>query len=105
MGTALPRGDYDLEGWLVIYVCTYCSFAQNENTYFDGSAYFQNVRIPTFLLSGANYGAFPMPPNQRSAQAVQGPATFRYELRMSHGHRLGWEPRNIYAFIDSVVRG
>lgn len=73
------------------------------NTYFDGSAYFQNVRIPTFWLNGTNDGAFSMPSNQRSAKAVRGPVTFRYELRMRHGHRPGWEPREIYGFADSVV--
>ncbi|MCH2614479.1 MAG: acetylxylan esterase, partial [Opitutales bacterium] len=72
------------------------------NTYFDGSAYFQNVRIPTFWLNGTNDGAFAMLSNQRSAKAVRVPATFRYELRMRHGHRPGWEPREIYAFADSL---
>ena len=104
-GHSIAVGYYDLDGWLVIYVCAYYSLAQIVNTYFDGSAYFQNVRIPTFLLNGTNYGAFAMPSNQRSAKAVQGPATFRYELRMHHGHRPGWETRNIYVFADSVERG
>ena len=72
------------------------------NTYFDGSAYFQNVRIPTLWLNGTNDGAFAMPSNQRSAKAARGPATLRYELRMRHGHRPGWEPEEIYAFADSV---
>lgn len=72
--------------------------------YFDGSAYFSNVKIPTFWLNGTNDGAFALPSNQRSAQAVRGPVTLRYELRMPHGHRAGWEPEEIYAFADSMNR-
>ena len=74
------------------------------NRYFDGSAYFSNVRIPTFWLNGTNDGAFALPSNQRSSQAVRGPVTLRYELRMQHGHRPGWEPEEIYAFADSVIK-
>ena len=38
-GHSIAVGDYDLDGWLVIYVCAYYSLAQIVNTYFDGSAY------------------------------------------------------------------
>ena len=75
------------------------------NRYFDGSAYFENVRIPTLWINGTNDKHFPLPSTQHSSQSVNGPATLRYELEMPHGHRPGWAPEEIYAFADSVVIG
>ena len=40
----------------------------------------------------------------QSAQAVQGPAILRFELKMRHGHGAGWRPTEIYAFADSIVK-
>lgn len=80
-------------------------YTEVVNQYFDGSAYFQNVTIPTFWVNGTNDKHFPMLSTKKSSQAVQGPATIRYELRMRHGHYPGWEPEEIYAFADSVVNG
>ena len=60
------------------------------NTYFDGSAYFQNVRIPTFWLNGTNDGAFAMPSNQRSAKRCE---DLRLSIRIENAPSSGWEPR------------
>ena len=79
-------------------------YTEVVNQFFDGSAYFENVKIPTLWVNGTNDKHFPMPSTQLSARAVQGPATLRYELRMRHGHGPGWEPEEIYAFADSVVK-
>ena len=73
--------------------------------YFDGSAYFGNVRIPTLWVNGTNDRHFPLPSTQASSRAVRGSPTLRYELEMKHGHGPGWQPKEIYAFADSVVRG
>ena len=77
---------------------------QVVNRYWDGSAYFQNVQMPTFWVNGTNDKHFPLPATQASSRAVQGKATLRYEVRMRHGHYPGWEPEEIYAFADSVVK-
>jgi len=74
------------------------------NQYFDGSAYFNQVSIPSLWVNGTNDKHFPMPSTQRSAQAVSGPSTLRFELRMKHGHGAGWRPSEIYAFADSIVK-
>lgn len=79
-------------------------YTEVVNQFFDGSAYFENVKIPTLWVNGTNDKHFPMPSTQLSARAVQGPATLRYELRMRHGHGPGWAPAEIYAFADSVVK-
>lgn len=73
------------------------------NTNFDGSAYFKNVAIPTLWVNGTNDNHFTMPITQQSSQAVQGPSTLRYQLKMSHGHGSGWSPEEIYTFADSAV--
>lgn len=75
------------------------------NQYYDGSAYFANVTIPTLWVNGTNDMHFPMPSTQKSSQAVRGPATLRFELEMRHGHGPGWAPEEIYAFADSIVNG
>ena len=80
-------------------------YTEVVNTYFDGSAYFEYVTIPTLWVNGTNDKHFPMPATQASSQAVNGPATLRYELEMRHGHGPGWDPKEIYAFADSIVKG
>jgi dienelactone hydrolase len=73
-------------------------------TYFDGSAYFKRVTIPTLWVNGTNDRHFSMPATRLSSRAVKGPAILRYEPRMRHGHYPGWEPEEIYAFAKSVVQ-
>ncbi len=77
--------------------------AEIVTKYFDGSAYFKNVKIPTLWVNGTNDNHFPLPSTQQSAQAVNGEASLRIGLRMAHGHGAGWEPELIYAFAKSVV--
>jgi len=74
------------------------------NKYFDGSAYFSNVTIPTLWVNGTNDKHFSMPATQESSRSVNGPATLRYELRMRHGHYPGWAPEEIYAFASSIAQ-
>jgi dienelactone hydrolase len=71
--------------------------------YYDGSAYFDNVTIPTLWVNGTNDHHFPLPCTLKSSQAVKGDASLRFEVRMKHGHRVGWAPEIIYAFAKSVV--
>ncbi|MFC1765919.1 alpha/beta hydrolase family protein [Planctomycetota bacterium] len=80
------------------------AYSDFVNRYYDGSAYFDKVTMPTFWVNGTNDSHFPMPSTQQSAQAVQGPATLRFALRMKHGHGPGWRPEEIYAYADSIVK-
>ncbi|MCM8542690.1 MAG: prolyl oligopeptidase family serine peptidase, partial [Lentisphaeraceae bacterium] len=73
--------------------------------YYDGSAYFSNVKIPTLWVNGTNDYHFSMPATQKSSQAVQGPATIRFGVKMPHGHGPVWRTKECYAFADSVVKG
>ena len=74
-------------------------------TYFDGSAYFSNVNIPTLWVNGTNDNHFSMPATQQSSRSVNVKPMLRFELRMRHGHRPGWLPEEIYAFASSIVKG
>ena len=73
--------------------------------YYDGSAYFSNVKIPTLWVNGTNDYHFSMPATQKSSQAVQGPATIRFGVKMPHGHGPVWRTKECYAFADSIVKG
>lgn len=74
------------------------------NTYYDGSAYFTNVKTPTFWINGTNDIHFPLPSTQQSLQAVKRDVTIQYKLGMKHGHKPGWNPKEIYAFANSIVK-
>ena len=73
--------------------------------YYDGSAYFANVKYPTLWVNGTNDFHFPMPSTQKSSQAVKGKTTLRYQVRMGHGHGAVWKTKECYAFAKSVVNG
>ena len=70
---------------------------------YDGSAYFQNVTMPTLWVNGTNDYHFSMPATLKSSQAVKGPATLRYEVKMKHGHGPVWFTEECYAFADSII--
>lgn len=74
------------------------------NKYFDGSAYFGNVKLPTFWLNGTNDKHFSMLSTQQSSQAVNGKSTLRYKIRMPHGHNIAWAPEEIYVFANSIIK-
>lgn len=75
------------------------------DTYYDGSVYFKNVSYPTLWVNGMNDYHFAMPATQKSAQAVNGPATMRFELGMKHGHGPVIRTEECYIFADSVIKG
>ncbi|MCB4797879.1 alpha/beta hydrolase family protein [Neotamlana laminarinivorans] len=80
-------------------------YTEFVNLNYDGSAYFNNVRIPTLWINGTNDKHFPLLSTQKSAQAVNGEVTKYYKLNMPHGHYAGWKPKEIYAFANSIVKG
>ncbi|MCM8528513.1 MAG: prolyl oligopeptidase family serine peptidase, partial [Lentisphaeraceae bacterium] len=72
--------------------------------YYDGSAYFKNVKIPTLWVNGTNDYHFSMPATQKSSQAVSGNSTLRFQVRMKHGHGPVWKTQECYAFADSIIK-
>lgn len=73
------------------------------NKYWDGSAYFSNVTIPTLWVVGTNDKHFPLPSVQKSSQSVNALAILRFQEGMKHGHYPGWAPEEIYSFANSIV--
>ena len=71
------------------------------NKYYDGSAYYANVKYPTLWINGTNDFHFDMPAFQKSANSVQG--QLRFQLEMDHGHGSVWNLPEPYAFANSVV--
>jgi len=84
-------------------VALYGPKADTVNTYYDGSLYFSNVTYPTLWINGTNDYHFAMTCTQQSSQAVEGPATLRYTLRMPHGHYTAMRLDEVYAFADQAV--
>jgi len=79
------------------------SEADFVNTYYDGSAYFDNVTFPTLWLNGLNDFHFSLSVNQKSSQSVQGPTNLLYVNNFGHGN-LTWINRDeVYRFANAVV--
>ncbi len=71
--------------------------------YFDPSQYLPHVRCPILFMNGTNDFAYPMDSHRKSCRAVPGRADVRIEVRMPHGHKAGWAPKEIGLFVDSVL--
>jgi dienelactone hydrolase len=78
---------------------------------FDPSKYLPGVRCPILFVNGTNDFAYPLESYRRSYRAVPGfealdnPDRLCVTLRMPHGHEQGWAPKEIGAFVDSVLKG
>jgi dienelactone hydrolase len=78
---------------------------------FDPSKYLPGVRCPILFVNGTNDFAYPLDSYRKSYRAVPGfespdnPGRLSVTLRMPHGHQPGWAPKEIGAFVDSVLTG
>lgn len=70
----------------------------------DPSRYLPSVRAPMLWVNGANDLHFPLDIHRRSWNLVQPPGRLCIRVGMKHGHAHGWEPAEIYAFADSILR-
>lgn len=69
---------------------------------FDPSRYLARCRMPTLWVNGTNDFAYPLDSYRKSYSLVKGPRTIRVTVKMPHGHRAGWAPKEIGWFIDSI---
>jgi dienelactone hydrolase len=74
------------------------------NEYYDGSAYFSNVDIPTFWMNGTNDTNFPMTVTSQSSSDVPDP-TLCYILRLKHNNVYVQKYEEFAAFADQVIYG
>jgi dienelactone hydrolase len=72
--------------------------------YFDPSRYLPGVRCPILFLNGTNDGAYPLDSHQKCRRLVPGKVYACIQPRMPHGHEVGWAPKEIGIFVDSILR-
>jgi cephalosporin-C deacetylase-like acetyl esterase len=72
---------------------------------FDPSAYIDQVQYPMLFVNGTNDFAYHPPAWQNTYLQAQGEVTLVQRLRMDHGHWEGQTPREIFAFVNSVLHG
>ena len=72
---------------------------------FDPSQYLANVSIPIMWINGTNDFAFPLDSYQQSYRLPRGPRWLHITTQMRHGHREGWEPIEICAMADYILKG
>ena len=70
----------------------------------DPAVWLPRARMPMLWLNGANDPHFPLNTYARSYALVTGSKVLSIKPGMYHGHIPGWEPEEIYAYADSVVR-
>jgi len=72
---------------------------------FDPSQYLAGVSCPILFTNGTNDFAYPLDSYQKCYRLVPGRVDLRIEVRMPHGHGVGWAPKEIGLFADSVLTG
>lgn len=78
---------------------------RDYRTKWDPSAHLPHARMPMLWVTGFDDPVFQADIVSRSARAAGGPSTLCIRGRMLHGHGVGWQKKDIYAFADAVVKG
>ena len=74
-------------------------------SYFDPYRYLAGVRCPILFVNGTNDFAYPLDSYQKCYRLVPGRVDVRIQVRMPHGHTVGWAPKEIGLFVDSILTG
>jgi dienelactone hydrolase len=72
---------------------------------FDPSRYLPGVRCPILFMNGTNDFAYPLGSYQKCYRLVPGRHDVRIEVHMPHGHEVGWAPKEIGLYVDSILKG
>ncbi|WP_409345430.1 alpha/beta hydrolase family protein [Paenibacillus sp. MBLB4367] len=73
----------------------------------DPSAYFHRISMPMLWVNGSEDRHFPVHLFSKSYQASQNGRTgsaMSIQFDLGHSHKAGWQPREIYAFADQIVK-
>ncbi len=73
--------------------------------FFDPSRYLAGTQCPILFANGTNDFAYPLDSYQKCYRLIPGRADIRIQVRMPHGHQVGWAPKEIGLFVDSVLIG
>jgi PhoPQ-activated pathogenicity-related protein len=71
---------------------------------FDPSRYLPGVSCPILFVNGTNDFAYPLDSYRKSYELVTAPRTLSITVNMPHSHEAGWAPKEIGAFVDSVLK-
>ena len=71
--------------------------------FFEPSQYLPRAKCPMLFVNGTNDHFYPMDSHRKSYRAVQGPVTLCIRVRMPHGHGVGWDPKEIGFYADSIL--
>jgi dienelactone hydrolase len=71
---------------------------------YDPSSYLPACRVPIYFVNGTNDFAYPLDSYLKCYnQVTHTPKNIRIQVKMPHGHEVGWAPLEIGAFIDSYL--
>ncbi len=74
------------------------------NRLWDPARYLPRARTPMLWVNGSNDRHFPLNHYSRSYALAAVPKTLCVRVGMHHGHAPGWQPEEIYAFAESILR-
>ena len=70
---------------------------------FDPASYLPAAKCPMLFVNGTNDFAYPLDSYQKSYRLVKSPVVLCVTVNMPHGHKEGWNPKEIGAFVDSQL--
>lgn len=71
---------------------------------FDPSKYVAGIACPTLFVNGTNDFAYPLDSYRKTYRLVTAPHTLCVTVNMPHSHPAGWAPKEIGAYVDSVLK-
>jgi cephalosporin-C deacetylase-like acetyl esterase len=71
----------------------------------DPSMYIGSATMPAFFVNGTNDFAYPLDSYSKTYNLVKSKRNFRITVNMPHGHKQGWEPKEIGLFVDQYLKG
>jgi len=70
----------------------------------DPSRYIGSASMPVFFINGTNDFAYPLDSYAKTYQLVKSERNFRITVKMPHGHKQGWAPKEIGLFVDQYLK-
>lgn len=74
-------------------------------TYCDPSSYLPFAQGSLFFVNGTDDFAYPLDIHRESVELLPFDPDIRLQVAMNHSHTAGWEPKEIAAYVNWVLRG
>lgn len=72
-------------------------------TLWDPSSYTASTSVPIFFISGTDDFAYPLASMIKTFELIKGQRNIRITPHMKHSHPAGWNPKEIFYFIDQYL--